>query len=164
LIPAYVCIGLLLAGLVLFAQRRGDARHGEVVAMGWRQMRPLLVRLPAALLATGFLAELLPETWFAQVLGGSSGIPGILLAGLLGGLLPGGPIVSFPIALVLLDAGVGIPQMVALLTGWSVLALHRVLAFELPMMGWGFVWRRWVASLALAPAAGLLAQGWLALG
>lgn len=164
MIPAYVCIGLLLAGLALVAQRRGDLRHREVVALGWRQMRPLLVRLPAALLATSFLAELLPEAWFAQVLGGASGIAGILLAGLLGGMLPGGPMVSFPIALVLLDAGVGIPQMVALLTGWSVLALHRVLAFELPMMGWAFVWRRWLASLALAPAAGLLAQWWLAIG
>ncbi|MQM40370.1 hypothetical protein KBTX_04419 [wastewater metagenome] len=45
-----------------------------------------------------------------------------------------------------------------MLTAWSVLALHRVLTFELPMMGWAFVWRRWLVSVMLAPLAGGLAM------
>ncbi len=157
---AYVSIGLLLAGLVLLAERRGDVSHGAVVRLGWQHLRPLLARLPAALLFASFLAALIPREWIAGVLGDASGPTGILLASLLGGIMPGGPMVSFPIALVLFKAGVGMPQMVALLTGWSVLALHRVLAFELPLMGWPFVWRRLVAILVLAPAAGFLAAWW----
>lgn len=156
MILGYLTIGLLLIATMLLATRRG-VPHAETVQLGWHQLRPLLIRLPAALMAASFLAALVPESWFASVLGQSSGVTGILLAAVLGGMLPGGPITSFPIALVLFRAGVGTPQMVALLTGWSVLAVHRILAFELPMMGWDFVWRRLVASLVLAPVAGLLA-------
>jgi hypothetical protein len=47
--------------------------------------------------------------------------------------------------------------MVALMTAWSVLALHRVLSFELPLMGARFVMLRWIVSLPLPLIAGALA-------
>ena len=53
----------------------------------------------------------------------------------------------------------------ALLTAWSVYAVHRVLAFELPMMGLRFVLFRIAISLALPFVAGFLTalvQGWQA--
>jgi len=56
---------------------------------------------------------------------------------------------------------VGTPQLIALLTGWSCFALHRVLAYELPTLGWAFVWRRWLVSMVLGPLAGALALSWL---
>lgn len=154
---AYLSVLAVLAVLVALGQRSPDVDHRDAIARGWRQLRPLLLRLPVALLAASFLAELIPRASFADRLGDASGLPGILAASLLGGLLPGGPLVSFPLALVLFRAGVGTPQMIALLTAWSVLALHRVVAFELPTLGWGFVWRRWLVSLLLAPLAGALA-------
>lgn len=154
---AYLSILLLLVALASVAERRGGGLHRAALARGWQQLRPLLVRLPPALLAASFLAALVPPAWFARTLGDASGLPGVLIASALGGLLPGGPMVSFPLALVLFRAGVGAPQMVALLTAWSVLALHRVFAFELPTLGWGFVWRRWLVSLLLPPLAGALA-------
>lgn len=155
---AYLSVLAVLVALVALAERRPDVEHGPAIARAWGQLRPLLLRLPVALLAASFLAELIPRQWFADLLGDASGLPGVLGASLLGGLLPGGPMVSFPLALVLFRAGVGTPQMVALLTAWSVLALHRVLAFELPTLGWNFVWRRWLVSLLLAPLAGVLAM------
>lgn len=154
---AYASVTIMLALAVGLAQRRGDVSHRLVALQGWHMLRPLLVRLPAALLAGSFLAALIPEGWLIMVLGDSSGVTGILIASALGALLPGGPLVAFPLALVLFRAGVGVPQMVALLTAWSVLAMHRVLAFEVPLLGWDFAWRRIAASAALAPIAGLLA-------
>ncbi len=155
---AYLTVVVLLMATALAGHRHPEVAHRQVWTLGWHQLRPLLVRLPVALVAASFLAELLPQAWFATVLGSASGITGILAASLLGGLLPGGPSVSFPLVLVLFRAGAGTPQMVALITAWSVLALHRVLAFELPMMGWSFVWRRWLVSLLLAPLAGTIAM------
>ena len=88
---------------------------------------------------------------------------GIVLAALIGGVMPGGPMTSFPIALIVFQGGAGAPQIVALLAGWSVFAMHRVLAYEAPMMGWGFVALR-MSSCALLPVlAGLLAEAVLAL-
>ncbi len=156
---AYVSVGLMLVLVALAAGRR-DVSHKAIATSGWRQLRPLLIRLPAALLAGGFLAALIPEGWVLFVLGDASGLRGVLLASLLGAFFPGGPVVAFPLALVLFSAGVGTAQMVALITAWSVLAFHRVLAFEIPMIGWDFVWRRLLASLLLAPVAGLLALWW----
>ncbi len=161
---AYVSVAVLTVLVIYVASRREDVRHGEVLSGGWRELRPLLVRLPVALLAAGFLAALIPERWMLMLLGDASGIVGILLASLLGAVLPGGPIVTFPLAMALASAGVGTPQLVALLTAWSVLALHRVMAFEIPMIGWAFVWRRLAVSLVLAPLAGLLAAWFLSVG
>ncbi|MCH8504265.1 MAG: hypothetical protein LAT50_08080 [Ectothiorhodospiraceae bacterium] len=155
---AYASVSVILVCVVYLASRREDVSHREAVTSGWRQLRPLLVRLPVALLAASFIAALIPEGWLIMLLGDASGAGGILLASLLGAILPGGPIVSFPRAVALFSAGVGAPQMVALLTAWSVLAFHRVLAFEIPMIGWDFAWRRLAASLVLAPLSGLLAQ------
>lgn len=157
MIVAYLLLGGLLLGLALAARKQPAGSHRLVLRGAWSQLAPLLLRLPVALVAASLLAELLPVHWFAAVLGQGSGLAGVLAASVLGAILPGGPMVSFPLALVLFRAGVGTPQMVALLTAWSVLAVHRVLVFELPMMGWEFVWRRWLVSLALAPLAGALA-------
>lgn len=157
MIVAYLLLGGLLLALALSAHRQPGSSHRTVLRLAWSQLAPLLLRLPVALVAASLLAELLPVHWFAAVLGQGSGLAGVLAASVLGAILPGGPMVSFPLALVLFRAGVGTPQMVALLTAWSVLAVHRVLVFELPMMGWEFVWRRWLVSLALAPLAGALA-------
>ncbi len=154
---AYGSVSVLLVLVAYLANGRPDVSHRETVRNGWEQLRPLLIRLPVALLAASFTAALIPEQWMIALMGEASGLAGILLASLLGAILPGGPIVSFPLAMALFSAGLGAPKLVALLTAWAVLALHRVMAFEIPMIGWGFTWRRLAASLALAPVAGLLA-------
>ncbi len=153
---AYLSILGLTVVLAAAAHRDVTIRHRTVMQQAWKQLAPLLMRLPVALIAASFIGELIPQALFGRWLGDASGIVGILIASVLGGILPGGPIVTFPLILVVEKAGVGTPQLIALLTGWSCFALHRVLSYELPTLGWPFVWRRWVVSLILAPLAGLL--------
>ena len=66
---------------------------------------------------------------------------------------------AFPIAVALLTAGSGIPQVVALLSGWSIFTINRFIVWELPTMGPGFAARRMLASVLLPPLAGLLVLG-----
>ena len=47
--------------------------------------------------------------------------------------------------------------LISFLTAWSVFAFHRVLAYELPLMGMKFVRIRLLASLILPPLAGVMA-------
>jgi uncharacterized membrane protein YraQ (UPF0718 family) len=148
----------LLAFLIVLAaleQRRPRPAHGQVVVLAWDQLKPLAVRLPVALIAAGFLGELLPEQQVAGLLGPGSGLTGILLASFLGGLFPGGPSTAFPLMIVLAEAGAGTAQLIALLNAWSVIALHRVLIFEVPMMGISFSLRRLAASILLPLLTGL---------
>lgn len=164
MIAAAILIWAIVAGLALLVHRKQGAA-GLVAAgkMGVEQGRALAIRLPLAILAASFLMQVLPVDALVPYIGPQSGVSGILIASVMGGILPGGPMTSFPIALVILQGGAGLPQIVALITGWSVFALHRVLAYEAPIMGWRFAALRLVASLILPPAAGVLAQGVLAL-
>ncbi|NKC29969.1 hypothetical protein HEQ75_03780 [Roseomonas sp. BU-1] len=111
-----------------------------------------------ALPMAAFVAELIPAGWAERWLGPDSGLAGIGLASLAGGLMPGGPFVAFPLVLGFLKAGAGPSQMVALISGWAILGLHRTLAWELPILGGRFILLRLTASFALPLLAGLLAE------
>lgn len=115
----------------------------------------VLPRFALAVLTAGFVGQLLPGDVIAAQIGEDSGVRGILLASILGGFVPGGPIISFPIVVVLSEAGAGLPQLIAFLTAWSALAFHRVLLYESTLMGWRFSATRIASSLVLAPLAGL---------
>jgi uncharacterized membrane protein YraQ (UPF0718 family) len=125
------------------------------------QGRVLVIRLPLALLATAFLIQTMPMEVLAPLIGPASGLTGIVIASLVGGIMPGGPMTSFPLALVFLNGGAGTPQIVALIAGWSVFAVHRLLAYEAPIMGWQFVLLRGLSSLPVPILAGLSAEATL---
>ncbi len=94
-----------------------------------------------------------------------AGCVGVLIANFMGAALAGRALVTFPVIVVLRQHGVGeVADTVALLTSWSVLALHRVLAYELPMLGPRFVALRLTAAAPTPFVAGALAGLiWLAL-
>jgi uncharacterized membrane protein YraQ (UPF0718 family) len=117
----------------------------------------MALRFPIALLAAGFAAPLLPAELIATWLGHSSGWTGILIASAIGGFVPSGPVVSFPLALALAKSGVGVPQLIAFLTAWSLLSVHTLLAWELPVLGARFAMLRYGSSLILPPLSGFLA-------
>lgn len=155
----------MAAVLMLLAYRRGSAVLREGVRRAWMQSRPLLSRVPLALLAAGFAAALVPQETIAGLMGEASGGVGILTGSLLGGLVPGGPFVAFPIAATLFHNGAGGPQMVAFITAWSVFAVHRIISYELPLMGARFSGIRLLSSLVLPPLAGAAAALlWMAIG
>ena len=158
-----VFLWAIVAGLgVAVHKRRGRAGVKQGGAFALKQAKDLSLRLPFALLTAAFLGEALPVEQLAQFIGPQSGVMGLVFSSLLGGLLPGGPMTSFPIALVIFQAGAGTPQIVSFLAGWSVFAMHRVIAYEAPIMGWRFVGLRMLACAALPVLSGLLAAAVLA--
>lgn len=163
MIAAALLIWTIVGALALIVYRR-QGQPGLVAAgkMGIAQGKGLAIRLPLAILAASFLMQVLPVDALVPYIGPQSGLMGMAIASVLGGLLPGGPMTSFPIALVILQGGAGLPQIVALISGWSIFALHRVLAYEAPIMGWRFAALRLAASLVLPVAAGILAEALLA--
>jgi uncharacterized membrane protein YraQ (UPF0718 family) len=123
--------------------------------------RSLLAVAPIMMLAlpmAAFMAELIPDGWARAWLGPDSGASGIFIAALAGSALPGGPFVAFPLVLGFLKSGAGPAQMVALISGWAVLGLHRAITWEIGILGSRFVWLRLAASFALPVLAGLAAD------
>ena len=145
---------MVLAVLVL---RRPGRKMDEALRYAGGQAIAVLPRIPIAIIAAGFLAELLPQESISAWIGADSGFTGILIASAVGAAIPSGPIISFPVAIALLHLGAGVPQLVAFLTAWSVFALHRLLMWELPLLGGAFVAKRLAVSLVLPPIAALIA-------
>lgn len=155
---------MIVSGLILFAitalvalyaNARQPAAIGQARRFTMEQGLRLAIRLPFALIAATCLAALLPGDAVAAVIGDNSGVRGVVIAAFAGGLLPGGPMVSFPLAVALAGQGAGTAQLAALITGWSVFAIHRVISYESPLLGWRFVAVRLIASCLLPVLAGL---------
>ncbi len=143
----------LLAALAYF---RGGS---ELAAGGLRQGGDMLLRfgpvIIVSLLAAGFADKLLPRELVQQWLGEDAGLRGIVIAAGAGMLTPSGPFVSMPMAAVLLRSGASSAAVVAFVAAWALLAIHRFIAWEVPLLGWRFALVRYGVCLALPILAGL---------
>jgi uncharacterized membrane protein YraQ (UPF0718 family) len=150
---------VLLGGLALLSHARGG---GEAVSEGFRGGVELLLRfgpvIIVSFLAAGFAEQLVPQDWVRERLDEGSGLTGILIGVGAGILTPAGPFVSMPIAAVLLRSGAGAGAVVAFLSAWSLLSLHRLVAWEVPILGLRFAVLRYGVCVVLPVAAGLLAR------
>ena len=154
-----IVLFLIALGLALFALRRQPHIVKQGVTLSVERFFAVLPRMGLAILAAGFVSRIVPSGPIAHHIGPESGFYGILIASAIGAFIPSGPSVSFPVVVVLLQGGAGFPQVVAFLSAWSVVALHRMLIYEIPLMGWRFSLVRVLSALPLAPLSGLLAQG-----
>ena len=141
-----------------FCLRRGPMTARKATADAGQNLLKILPMFAVALPMAAFLAELIPADAAVTWIGPDSGVVGILVASVAGGFMPGGPFVTFPLVLAFAKAGAGVPQMAALITGWSIFAIHRIITWEYPVLGWRFVALRLVAALPLPILAGLLAE------
>src|ERR1051325_977677 len=148
----------LAAGTALVLKPGSDVRAALRIARSNALM--MAPRIPLALLGAGFLSTLIPEESIGPLIGAESGWQGVVIAACVGGFIPSGPMVSFPIAIALVKAGAGMPQTIAFLTAWSLLAFHRVVTWEIPFLGPGFAALRLSSSWYLPLVTGLLAGLW----
>ena len=154
LIPTII-MGLLAIILVFLSYQKGTHILGLKASGNMLlQITPLLV---FAFIVAGIIPTLVPQEMISKWVGAESGFRGILIGSVIGGLMPGGPYVSLPIAAGLLRAGAGIGTMVALITGWSLLAFSRM-PLEIGIMGWKFALIRLACVFFFPPIAGLIAN------
>lgn len=157
--PALFAMAAIVLALAAFAYARGGA---ELVRTGLANGLGLLARFSLLLVvsfaAAGLAEVLLPRGWIAAGLGPESGLRGIVIGAGAGALVPSGPYVAIPLAAVLVRSGAGAGPLVAFVSGWGLLALHRLIAWEIPVLGFRLALLRWAVSLLLPVAAGLLAR------
>jgi uncharacterized membrane protein YraQ (UPF0718 family) len=154
----FVLLGALAALAALAWWRGGEALLAEGFGGGLRLLQRYALVIAVSLVVAGFADVLIPTDWVRQNLSAASGLRGILIGTAAGMLTPAGPFVSMPIAAVLLKSGAAVGPVMAFLTGWALLALHRFVAWEVPILGWRFALLRFGLSLGLPLAVGLLAR------
>ena len=157
LVAPTIILGVVALVLIIIAYRRGNNEHiiglksaGNILI----QIAPLLV---FAFITAGLAQAIIPSETVSQWVGTESGVKGVLIGAVAGGLMPGGPFISMPIAAGLLQAGANIGTMVALITGWSLWAFTR-LPIEIGIMGWRFTAVRLAVTFTFPIITGLLAN------
>lgn len=105
-----------------------------------------------------FFSILVPRAVVSRYLGSQAGLSGLLIASFVGTIMPAGPFAAFPLIVALGRSGASIGALVAFLTAWSVVGLHRLFVWELPFMGSDFALLRFVTSLPAPILAGLIAE------
>jgi len=138
--------------------RDGSDRFFEIFQHDVRLFFDVLLKVAAGCLIGAFLARLLPREFVAKWIGAESGLVGLLVATMIGIVLPGGPITIYPVASALLMVGADVGATVAFITSWTLLGYTRALVWEIPFFGLEYVMWRSLLSLPLPIIAGLAAR------
>jgi uncharacterized membrane protein YraQ (UPF0718 family) len=138
--------------------RDGRDRFFDILYHDLRLFGDVLLKVAAGCLIGAFLARLLPRELVAKWIGAESGVVGLLIATLIGAVLPGGPITIYPVASAFLLVGADLGATIAFITSWTLLGYTRALVWEIPFFGLDFVIWRTLISLPLPIIAGLLAR------
>ncbi len=154
---ATIATGVIFAVLVGFALWRGGGSLQKGLAFGGKTFLGTLALLIFAFGIAGLVHVLVPKEFIVKWLGAGSGIKGIMIATVAGGLTPGGPYVSFPIVASLYKSGASVGTVVAFVTAWSVWAIGRF-PLEMGLVGPKLAIARFLSTLIVPPLAGLFAQ------
>jgi uncharacterized membrane protein YraQ (UPF0718 family) len=156
LIPTLV-LGVLAVVFLYLGYRGGEGQHIAGLKNSVRMIVEIVPLLLCAFIVASMAQILIPQELLSKWIGGESGMRGIFIGTVAGGVAPGGPFVSLPVAAGLFRAGAGVGTMVAFLTGWSLWAVARI-PMEIGVLGWKLTAIRLVCTFFFPPIAGLIAQ------
>jgi uncharacterized protein len=156
LIPTVIMAALALI-LSYLAFKNGQGQHIAGLRSAFQLTVQTLPLLIFAFIVAGMIQILLPQDLITKWVGNESGLRGIIVGTLAGGLTPGGPYVSLPIVAGLLKSGASTGTMVAFLTSWSLWAVARI-PMEVGILGWQFTAIRLGSTLIFPPIAGIIAS------
>jgi uncharacterized membrane protein YraQ (UPF0718 family) len=154
----WILFGVLIALCGVAFGRGGTPLVSESLGSGARLFLRFGAVIFLSFLVAGLAETLMPREWVSSALGEGSGWKGLALATAAGIVTPSGPFVSMPLAAGMLRSGAAPAPVMAFLTAWSLLAVHRLIAWEVPIMGASFALTRWVLCLFVPLAVGGLVR------
>jgi uncharacterized membrane protein YraQ (UPF0718 family) len=152
-----IIMAILAIVLLVLGYSKGEGQHIQGLNSGLKMIIEILPLLLFAFIVAGMIQVLLPQELLSRWIGEESGLKGIFIGTLAGGLTPGGPYVSLPVVAGLRKAGAGVGTLVAFLTAWSLWAVAR-LPMEIGILGWKFTMIRLACVFFFPPIAGVIAQ------
>ncbi len=149
---------LALVAAVTVYVRDGQAHFLAVLTDDLWLLGDMLPKVVAGCLIAVFITYLMPRELVARWIGEESGFLGLVVAAIIGSILPGGPITIYPVAGALVAMGADGGAVVAFLTSWTLIGYTRALVWEMPFFGAHFVLWRVLLSMPLPLVAGILAR------
>ena len=150
-------LAAVTVALLIFAFYRGrDLPQAGLMAAGrtlWRNLPLLLLGFAIA----GLAQVLIPKELIGRWLGAESGIKGILIGCVVGGLVPGAPYATFPLIATLYQGGASIGAVVGFVSAWALWSVSR-LPVEMALIAPRPALIRYAITFVMPPIAGLAAQ------
>jgi len=153
-----VLFGFTLAAGLIVALTKGLDRVEEIIAETLWFLALLSPKIAAGIFIAATLPLILPKDKVGRWIGVESGLRGLVLATVAGAAIPGGPMMTFPLAAGFGIAGADLGAMLAFVTGWSLLGLNRTLIWEFSFLPHDLVWTRYLLSLPFPVLVGLGAR------
>jgi uncharacterized membrane protein YraQ (UPF0718 family) len=147
-----VAVALLI---VAFRQGR-DVPLAGLLAAGRTLWRNLLLLLLGFLIA-GLAQVLIPRELITRWLGAGTGLKGILIGCVAGGLVPGAPYATFPLVAALYQGGASLGAIVGFVSAWALWSVTR-LPLEIALIDPKPALVRYAVTFIVPPVAGLVAQ------
>lgn len=157
LIISTVVMAVLAAGLFSLAYARGQGVCLQGTRRGLTMMVQVLPLLVMAFLVIGLFSVVVPRDFLVRWVGDSTGLRGVLIGTLCGGVFPGGPLIHTIAAAGFLKAGAGIGAIVAFLTAgllWGI----PLLPLEIGIIGWRVTAIHLASTFFFPPVAGMIAH------
>lgn len=126
--------GMVAVLLALTLYFKGVGRVGEGIKDGGLMLARIWPLFLLALVAAGLLKVLVPTEIVQEYLGGGTPYRSIVLGWLIGGVMPGAPFVTLPVAAVLLEEGASIGAAATLVMSASLVGVTRV-PYEVAFVG-----------------------------
>lgn len=149
---------LAVAAALLVWWIKGGPALAAALGHAWWLLVGVAPLIAVGMMLGGFARELADPKKIAPILGAQSGWLGLILATGLGAVTPGGPFAAFPIVYALFLAGADVGAVIAFLSAWAIIGVHRVVVWEMPLLGPEFVFVRVLTSLPLPVLAGAVAR------
>ncbi len=139
--------------LVLGPETFGDAVSGSLGLVG-----NTIPRVAAAQFVAGFVWAMLPRDRISQLADANHGLRGLVIATAAGIITPGGPTSAFSLLAMAAGSGADRGILVTYITSWCLLAVQRIIVWDLPFMGTEFSATRFLVCLPLPIVAGMIAR------
>jgi len=151
-------LGLAAGATVWITQ--GQARFFELMWNDTAMILSLLPKIFGGIVLAIALAMVLPRERVLRLVGPDSGLRGLTIAGAAGAVVPGGPNLTYPLARELMRSGADAGAGTAMVSGWVLLGVNRLLIWELSFLPGWLVALRLALTLWVPVAVGFLARVW----
>jgi uncharacterized membrane protein YraQ (UPF0718 family) len=144
------------AGIAV-AWTEGPARVAQIALDYLGFLAVLSPKILAGFLIAASVPILIPREMLTKWVGQESGLRGLVVASVAGALIPGGPMMIFPLAAGLRAAGATVSVLISFVTAWSLLSLNRTVIWEMSFLHIDFVLWRVLLCLPMPILAGWVA-------
>ena len=148
-------LSIILGGI---AYHKSPQLPIQAIKSGGSLLLRLIPVLILAFFVAGLMEVLLPKELLVRWVGEGSGFKGLLIGTCLGAVAPGGPFIQFPIVASMFKAGAHIGPLIAYLSAWALIGINRVIAFEIPLLGFQITFTRLLCSFIFPIIIGYFAQ------